>query len=322
MKKTTIVLFLLLLTAGCIGLPWGGSKDELDFVPKSANALLIIKPSSILNDSDFASIYNSSEQMTSEMSRVEATTGLNPTKIDRIVMFFTLESFGQESEMYGGFIARGDINKDNILEKMRLNNVVNELSHDSKAMYEIVSKESPQNKTYLSFLDGNTMVGGSKNAVEDSIEVSNGRMESVKSRQKLASLYDKQETNSILIFLMETPQDMKREFNTSSQEIFSIRALSRMDSLAFSLVKKEKTVELKLTLLAEDAAGANEISKLFEKLFSTAKGLSPSGSTLESIIAKTKLEASGSEVSVSLSSTSDELEKVNEELNELAGGQT
>jgi hypothetical protein len=318
MKK--ILALLALLLVGCISLPWWGSKDEFEMVPKSANALIILRPSSILNDSDFVSQYNSSQEMEYEMGRVEATTGIDPTKIERLVLFFKFDSFTQESEAYGGFVAKGNIESSKVLEKMRANNMITELKYENRVLYEISSKQSPENKTYMSFLDGNILVGGSRKAVEDCIDLSNGKGESVRGRQKLSRAYDKLERKSLFIFLLESSQNMKREMNESNEELFSIKALSRMESLGFSLDKREKTVDFRLFVLAEDAAGANEITKLFEKSLSIAKGFSRSGSTLESVLARIKLESSGNEVSSSLSSDLDELGKLNDEVAQLTGG--
>ncbi|QLJ52808.1 MAG: hypothetical protein Sv326_0633 [Candidatus Fermentimicrarchaeum limneticum] len=317
MKRIMLLFLAVLLIAGCVNLPWGAPRDELEMVPQAANALIIFRPSSTLNDSDFASLYNSSEQMSFEISRIAATTGIDPAKIDRMVLFFNFDSFTQESETYGGFVASGVIEKENILEKMKLNNIITELKYGSSTIYEITSRELPENKTYLSFLGG-MLVGGSRKAVEDSIDLSNGKGVSVKSRKNLMKAYDELGKDSVFLFLMESTPQMRKEINETQQQLFSIRPLSRMQSVGFSIEKKGKAVDLKLLTLADDAASAADISDLFNSSVSIGKTLAGEGSAARDVLSKIRVRANGNEVSVLLSSDMDELGKLNDELSQMA----
>jgi len=314
MKRIMLLFLAALLIAGCVNLPWGAPRDELEMVPQAANALMIFRPSSTLNDSDFASLYNSSEQMSFEITRIEATTGINPAKIDRMVLFFNFDSFTQESETYGGFVASGVIEKENILEKMKLNNLITELKYGSSTIYEITSKEIQENKTYLSFLGGSMLVGGSRKAVEDSIDLSNGKGASVKSRKSLMKAYDELGKESVFLFLMESTPQMRKEINETQQQLFSIKSLSRMQAVGFSVEKKGKAVDLKLLTLADDAASAADISDLFNSSVSLGKTLSGEGSAAREVLSKIRVRANGNGVSVLLSSDMDELGRLNDEL--------
>jgi hypothetical protein len=318
MKKIILLPILALLILGCCGiLPWFSSKDEFEMIPKTANAVVIIKPSSILNDSDFESL--SSSEIDNEIKQAEETTGMDPEKIDRLILFFKLDSLSQQSVTYTGFIAKGAIDKDKVLEKMGQDNTVNELNYDNRVIYEMSPKEMPQNKSYFTFIGGNiltggdVLIGGTKEAVEDSIDVDAGKGESIKSRGNLSKIYDRFDKNSIFIFMIESSQDVKQSMNTGAGPL-NLSALSHTDSLGLSANKAGKSIDFKLMLLADGATGANSISKLLEKSISFAKGLSESGSSLENILTKIKIETTGSEVSVSLSSTVDELRNTYEEL--------
>jgi len=313
MKKLTFLL-LFVLFFGCIALP-GGQKDELEMVPKSANALIIFRPSALLNDSDFITMYNSTEEMQFEIKRVEATTGINPTDIERIVLFFKFDSLKQESEAYGGFIAKGKIEKEKVLNNMKLNNLINELKHDNQVIYEVASKEAPENKTYFSFLQ-NFLVGGSKEAVEDSVDLGNGKGESIKTRSSLKRVYEKLDEKAVFMLLFENTETMREELN-SSKGTFSSAAFSRMKSLGLSISKDGRKIYLKTILLADDAPSANDISKLVESYVSLARGLSPAESTLASVLGKIKVETHSDEVWVNLQTDLDEIEKLNKELEEL-----
>jgi hypothetical protein len=317
MKRIIIAFALALLLAGCV-LPWGGTKDELEMVPKSANAVAIIRPSAMLNDSDFVSFYTSNKEMTSEMERVETTTGVDPAKIERIVLFFKFDSFTEMTENYGGFVAKGTIDKDKVLEKMKVNNYVTQISYGNHVMYEISSKETPDNKSYFFFPSDGILIGGTRNAVEDSIDLNNGKAENVKIRQKLSQTYDMLDKKSMLMLLMETSESMKGEISKSQEKSFNIKALSHMDCLGFSLAKEGKNVNLTLITLADDATGANGISKLFDKSLLAVKGVAPSGSAMESILEKMKFEVNGDKVTANLPSTFNELTEFYDELSAMS----
>lgn len=315
--RKPILLLLLLLLAGCLTLPWEAQKDELEFVPRAANALIIFRPSSLLNDSDFNSLYNSSDEVQFEVKRVEATTGINPAKLERIVLFFTFDSLKQESEAYGGFIARGEIEKEKVLNSMKLNNIIKETTYNNQVIYEVSSKEAPENKTYFSFLQNNILIGGSRNAVQDAVDVSNGKGESVKARSALKRAYEKLDSKAVFLLLFENTPQIKEELKTSGG-MPSPAPLSGMDSLGFSISKKERNLDFTTILIAQDASSANNISNLIERSISFLKGLSPQDSALEKITKKIRIETRNDEVWVTLSSTLDEIEKLSKEIEELS----
>ncbi|MEM3555156.1 MAG: DUF3352 domain-containing protein [Candidatus Micrarchaeia archaeon] len=313
MRKLAIVALLLLL--GCVTLPWETQKDELEMVPNSANALIIFRPSSLLNDSDFIALYNSSEEMQLEIKRIEATTGINPTNVERIVLFFKFDSLEQESETYGGFIARGKIEKEKILDSMKLNNLINELKYNNQIIYEVTSKEAPENKTYFSFLQ-NFLVGGSKEAVEDSVDLVNGKGESIKARSSLKRVYEKLDEKAVFMLLFENTEAIRRELN-SSDGSFGVAAFSKTKSTGFSISKEGRKINFKAIILADDAPSANDISKLIESSLSLARGISPAESTLADVLGKIKVETHTEEIWVKLETNLDEIEKLNKELDEL-----
>ncbi len=310
MRKILLVFAIALLLAGCV-LPWG-SKDELEMVPKSANAVVILRLSAMFNDSDLS--LQTWQNMSSELKRAEETSGVNPSKIDRLVLFMKVNSLQSTSESYGGFIARGTMDKNNILEKMRVNNVVTEMDYANHNMYEISSNEEPENKSYFSFLDDNTIVGGTRQAVQDSIDTDSGKMESVKSNKQLIQVYDMLDKNSLVMFFMEISPDMKSEMSDSQQTQLNTAALSHVNSTGFSFVKGGKATNFKLLFVAEDDPSASDISDFFTKGLSTLKGLVPAGSTSETVVKKVKVETKGSIVTVSLLSTTDQLKKLQDEL--------
>jgi hypothetical protein len=113
--------------------------------------------------------------------------------------------------------------------------------------------------------------------------------------------------------MIESSPDIKDKMNTNIGQL-NLSALSHTDSLGLSVNKAGKSIDFKLMLLADGATGANSISKLLEKSISFAKAYSESGGSLEDILTKIKIETTGSEVSVSLLSTVDELRNTYEEL--------
>jgi hypothetical protein len=312
MKKILLVLALLLL-AICVW-PWGGSKDALDLVPKSANSVIITRPSPMLNDPDILSFYNSSQTAAYEIKRVEATTGINETKIDRLVLFFNFDSFKRSNDSYGGFILSGSIDKDRVLQSMRLNNEVTEMSYGNHAFYEVYPKQNPGNMSYFSFLDDSTLVGGTKQAVEDSIDVSSGKLESVKARQKLAQTYGALDKQSLLIFLLDVSPNMKREMNNTPGNQSTSRAFSHIDCMGLSFAKDGKDINIKLLVNTEDAVSANDVSNALGDSLYSLNGIAPRGSTLEKIIKKVNIAAKGNIVTMTLQTTFDELKNLQNEL--------
>jgi hypothetical protein len=309
--KRIILAFALLLLLGCIW-PWGGGKDELELVPKHANVVVILRPAATFSDSDIA--IQNWEDISYSLNRTEETTGINPMNIDRLVLFMKFDSLRPPSGYYGGFIARGGIEKDKILERMAVSNVVTQISYGDHVLYEIYPNGMPLNKSYFSFLDGNTLVGGTRQAVQDSIDTSVGRAESVKSTPKLSQTYDSFDKSSLLIFLMNFPPQLKSDINNSREEQLSPRVLSHVDCVGLSLMKKAKTVNVELFVSAEDAPSASDISNSFDKMLSLMKGLAPSGSTVEAVLKKINVEANGNKVAVTLSSNPDELKKLRDDL--------
>jgi len=310
--KKILLLFALLLLPGCIW-PWGGSKDELELVPKSANSVIILRPSAIFNDSDISSFY-SQANITDEVGRVEATTGIDETKINRMVLFMKFESTKPSRSSYGGFIVRGAIDKNKILESMKLNNIIANMSYGNQPVYEVSAKQAPQNKSYFYFFDSNTLVGGTREAVQDSIDASSGKTESVKSRQKLSQTYDALDKNSLLIFLLDIPPQLKSDISQSAGNLSNSKAFSRVDCVGLSLAKEGRNININLQAAAEDAPSANDASNAIGDGLSTLKGLAPSGSVFETIINKMNVGAKGDKVTASLTITFDELKSLRDEL--------
>ena len=313
MKKVIPLLILALLIFGCCSiLPWSSSKDEFEMIPKTANAVVIIKPSSILNDTDLKSI--SSSEIDNELERVQETTGIDPQTIDRFILFFKLDSFNQQSLTYYGFIAKGAINKDRVLGKMRVDGTVNELNYDDRVMYEMSPNHTPQDKTYFYFINSNTLIGGSKEAVEDSVALDTGKGESIKSRPSLTKLYNELGRDSMFVLLVQSSSNINHELNREFASSINITALSHMDSIGLSLNKVEKNVALNMIILADDSAGANDISELLSNVLSIAKGMSNSSSSLGSLLEKISIAPTGNEVSVTFSSTFSKLKAAYNEL--------
>jgi len=316
MKKIILVLILALFVFGCCGISLpGGSKDEFEMIPKAANAVIILKPSSILNDSDLKSFRTG--DIDYEMSHFEQNTGINPRSIDRLIIFFSIDSLNQQEVPYSGLIAKGTMDKDKILEKIRENNTVIELNYDTRVMYEISPTETSANESYLSFIGDNVIVTGSKEAVQDSIDVDTGKGDSIEKRQNLTSVYNQLGKDSLLLLMVESSPNIKREISKAGSQataLLNLQPLSQMDSLGLSLNKVGKDIDFRLIIFTDQAAGASGIVRVLDKAISTARDMSQSGSSVEKLLAKIKIATDKNEVSVSLSSTFNEIKKAYGEL--------
>jgi hypothetical protein len=323
MKKILLVLALLLI-AGCI-CPYllAGSKDELELVPKTANFVLILRPSAILNDSSLSQLYNSNGQY--NIQDIETTTGIDPTQMDRLVLFAQFDSLQSSPESYSGFIAHGTIDQNTVLDKMRVDNDVTQLTYGGQTIYEISPMDAPENVSYFAFLDSSTLVGGTKEAVEDSIDTSAGKMNSVLTLQNMSQTYDSFDKNSLVIVLMYVPTQLKSELSQdlNSEPAFAdFTALSEIDCIGLSLVKNGDTMNINTLLTADDTASAGDVSDALSKGLLDFKGsqyVQP-GTALASIVNKVDIETKGATVTVDLSTTPDELNSLIGEFSSMSGG--
>jgi len=317
--KKIILVFALLLLAGCVCpyLP-GGSKDELELVPSSANVVIIVRPSAILNDSDLSQLY-SSNGGTASIQNIQTSTGIDPTKIDRFVLFTQINSLQSTGNSYGGFIARGTIDQNSVLDKMRVDNDVTQLSYGGQTIYEMSSKQSPENITYFSFLDSSTLVGGTKQVVEDSIDTNAGKMDNVLTRQNLSQTYNTFDKNSLVIILMDVPPQLKSDISQSLSSQPDYASLSQIDCLGLSAVKNSGTININTLITADDAASATGVSDALDKGLSTFKGVVPSGSTMQAVANKMDVVSKGATVTVSFSTTANELNSLMNEFSSMSG---
>ena len=315
MKKIILVLILALFVFGCCGISLpGGSKDEFEMIPKAANAVIILKPSSILNDSDLKSFQTGDIKY--EMSHFEQNTGINPRSIDRLIIFFSIDSLNQQEVPYSGLIAKGTMDKDKILEKIRENNTVIELNYDTRVMYEISPTETSANESYLSFIGDNVIVTGSKEAVQDSIDVDTGKGDSIEKRQNLTSVYNQLGKDSLLLLMVESSPNIKREISTESSQVqlINLQPVSQIDSLGISLDKAGSKIDLSMVVFTDQAAGASGIVRILDKVISIARGLPQAGSSTKNLLSKIHIGTSKNEVSLNVSSTLNELRNVYTEI--------
>jgi hypothetical protein len=315
MKKVILMLILTLFILGCCGITWpGSSKDEFDMIPKTANVVIILKPSLALNDSDFKSL--SGNALDSAMSQVEGTTGINFRTVDRLIIFTSVDSFNQESTYYG-YIAKGTIDQSQILEKIKQNNTVTNLDYGGRVMYEISPTETSSNETYLSFIGDNILVAGSKEAVQDLIDVDTGKLDSVDTRGNLTTLYKDLGKDSLFLFMAESSPNIKREISDQGSQystMIDLQPLSQVDSLGLSLDKAGKNIDLKMFVLTDQAAGASGVVRVLDKVISIVRSMPSSGSSVKNLLAKVHIGSDQSEVSFNVSSTINELKAAYKEI--------
>jgi hypothetical protein len=314
MKKITLVLAFLLIAGCCALLPLGGAKDEIELVPKTANIVVILRPSALINDSDFSSIYDSNGGMTSQITKFEDTSGIDPAKIDRVVFFSSINSFQHADFSYGAFIMRGTMDKDKILTNMRTDNSVTETSYGGQTLYELTPNDTPENKSYYCFLDANTLLGGTKKAVQDSIDTNAGKMNSVKTRQNLSSIYDSFDKNSLAILLMDISSGMKNDISGSIPEQLNATSLSHMNSLGVSVAREASDINFTVMMVAENAHSASDLSTFFGNTASLLKGVVKSGSTEETFLNDLNIKKKGDAVTLSLLTTSYDFQNLRDEM--------
>lgn len=308
MKKITLLLAVLLL-AGCCGFLFQSApKEVLSLVPKTANTVIIIRPSAILNDSDISSSFSSPDQMSSKLGSLKQTSGLNMSQIDQIVLFLKIDSI-QGEVTYAGFIARGVIDNNSVIQSMEVDDYVTQTNYGDQVMYEITSKNDPTNKTYACFLDSSTLVGGTKEAVQDTIDVNSGKLDNVKANPNFNETYNALDNSSLAIMLMDlTP--LKGGISQSVGNDTSSQSLSHLDYLGITFAKQEKNVNITILLTAEDSATASDLSDQTTKSLTGIEGMVKAGSPIDTIAREVNVNSNGKIVKITLSSNIDDLKSL------------
>ncbi|MCX6776425.1 MAG: hypothetical protein NTY73_00405 [Candidatus Micrarchaeota archaeon] len=310
MKKITILLAVLLL-AGCCGfLSLGGSKDLFELVPKTADIIIIARPSAILNDSDLSS-YTS--DMQSQVDTIQQNSGMDPMKIDRLAIFMTSSSMDSQTT-YMGVIIRGTIDKGRVLSNLSSTNTITNTTYENSLVYKASPKGGHGTPVYFAFLDDSTLIVGTQDAVRNTIDVNSGKMDSIKSNQNFSQMYTSFDKNSIVMLLMADSSTVKDYIRSMGGASFNTSSLSSADYFGLSILKEMKNINIKLLVIADNSASASSISTLFNKVLSTVEGLTQSGSAAESLVNNVNVATSGSTVTVTVSTTSDQLDQLQEEM--------
>jgi hypothetical protein len=306
MKKITLVLAVLLL-AGCCGfLSLSSPKDVFELVPKTADIIIIARPSAILNDSDLSSY---TPDMQSQINSAQQGSGMDPAKIDKVVIFMTSSSLNSQTP-YTGFIIRGTINKGTVLGNISHTNTITNTTYGNSLVYEAYPRGGSGTPSYFTFLDDSTLVVGTQDAVQNTIDVNSGKMDSIKSNQNLSQMYSSFDKNSLVMLLMVDSAAVRDYTSSMSSAALDTSSLSSADYFGLSILKEMKNINIKLLVTADNSASANSISTLFNKILSTVKGLTKSGSATETLVNNINVATSGSMVTVTLSTTPDQLKQV------------
>jgi hypothetical protein len=291
----------------------------MDLVPSTADSVLIIKTSELLQDKDFATLYENSRasNLQQNIGKFEAESGINASQINKVIIFLTLDQ-AEVTDLRDakiGLILRGTLDKNKIIESMRNVTTISETQYEGYTIYSDLQSDS---KADIAFIEDGMMVVGTKGATKEVIDVKKGKLASIKSNSNITKVFENIDMGSIFIFATQIPESSKKEIPNNVGPI-SVKSFSSIRSLGFSISKAAEKIEIKFASFSDDAASASKVADTIDGSIKLAKGMVESGSKIEALLKKITVSSKGEIVTIQLSTISSELKDVGDELNKLTG---
>lgn len=315
MKLQFFALFCALaLVAGCT-VPGAGEKN---LVPAKADFVLTMKVADFFADSDVQGIMKEqSDDLEEQLEQAYEETGMDVKKMTKIVMFGESSSFGGigsgSSSGYAAGIIYGKFDQAAVISKLK----DKELKEDSYEGVTIYVSDSGYSESATAFVEG-TIVAGTTEAVKDVIDVSKGKAKALDDAD-LNAVAKNIDTSGMLTVVAKIPEEARDQIaqSSSSGSPINTQAFSKLKTVGLSFNKQGSAIDFKVAMLADDASSAGKISDVLDGAISMGKGIVESGSAIEAVLEKTKVESSGEMVKISISTTKQELEDLSEELQDM-----
>ncbi len=313
MKYKLFAFFCVLaLLFGCT-LPGG----EKNLVPSKANFVLTMKVADFFSDADVQElIKEQSEDIEEELQDTYEETGIDVKKMTKIVLFGDSSSFSgtlrTTSSSYGAGIIYGQFDQAKVISKIKENEAIKEQSYEGVTLYVDEDTESA-----TAFVEG-AVVAGTPSAVKDVIDVSKGKQQAL-SNAKLNAVTENIDSAGMVSLVAIIPEESRQQMASSpSSGPVNTQQFSKVGAVGLSVNKQASNINVKVALLADDAASAGKVEDVLSGLVSMGKGFAKPGSSMEALLEKVAVSSSGSIIKVSLTTTKSELEALNKEIAELS----
>jgi len=272
----------------------------IDLVPQTANIAASVDLNRIFADDDVLDIINQIAANLEEpktvdelLAQVEEEAGID------LRDFFEVLIFGDfESEDYLGAIVKGDFEQEALIGSIE-NAVGEELSASDYKGYQIYN--IPDQEMAICFLNSNTILGGSRAAVKDAIDVKEGAPSLGKpiydTYSVLGDAWVKVAAEVPAEAMDEMPEELPPGFNTFLD----------MQAIGLSFNKVGVNLSLQLKLLFPNSANAEDAKGAFDALKGMLAFIPDLPGEATEIVDRLNVEQSGSWLTISFEATKAEI---------------
>jgi len=259
-----IVTLVISLLIGC-----GGTVSESEnsaLLPQRADTVGLLELGRILDDRDITGLYDrlpkeagDPETFDEAMDQATDESGIDPRSF-KDVLFFADTSSGTGDSSYFGAIVTGSIDKDRIISAMEGSGEISLDTTEYKG-YDIYT--DTEQTSALAFLDGDTLVVGSLEAVMDVIDVKVGDEPAMSGdvADKYASL------GSVLVKMAanissDTVEDAVNQVTDLLPVPIDLSSLANIETAELTVDKENQSLNLDLVLCFTDNASAKAVKGL------------------------------------------------------------
>jgi len=272
----------------------------IDLVPQTANIAASVNLNQIFADDDVLDIINQIAANMEEpktvdelLAQVEEEAGIDLRDFSEVLIFGDFES-----EEYFGGIIKGDFDQAALINSIE-SAVGEELSSSDYKGCQIYNVTGQ--KMAICFLNNNTILGGSRAAVKDAIDVKGGAPSLGKpiydTYNALGSAWVKVATEMPAEAMEEMPEELPPGFDTFLD----------MQAIGLSFNKMGVNLSFQLKLLFLNSANAEDAKGAFDALKGMLAFIPDLPSEVPEIVDRVNVEQSGSWLTVSFEATKAEI---------------
>jgi hypothetical protein len=287
---TTLAVSLLVLPA-CKG---GASADAVKLIPDEAEFIIGLSPKAITSSEAYKSISTEleAEEDYKEMISAFEGCGLKPTEFDAIVI-----GANQAEDFVAVIVGDGIGEDDNatcIIKALQKAAGDEEIAEVTK----VDGKKVIEGTDARAYLVNKNMMAMATTAWQDKVgELIDGKGSPAIENSK-KDLYGKVDTKAAMWFLADIPPELAGMAAMAAPEAAEVKTAAGTIDLS-----KGAAVNFIAGFDSEDKAKA--VAAKLQELFDSVKGEAPK--ELAGVVESTKIEASGTDVKVSVSATTDEI---------------
>jgi len=310
--KLRYLLLALLVSALLIPATGCQSENAIELIPANVDMIAGIQISKIINDQDIKDAFDTMIKSPGQPATFDEAldelfqeSGIDVRNCSYALIFGDIANIEQTE--YIGIIVEGEFDETEIINKIE-ENANEELTTSDYKGYRLYTF-GDENFT-LSFLDGKKLLGGSIQAVKDSIDVSMGEGEPFQG-QLLDTFhrYDNALISSALINTVDEAPDMD-DMPISLDDLgISLDAFSSIDVAGFALDKENSTLKGRYELHFLGTDSMQDAYDTLSGIISLAKGMAEEPD-LKELLGKIEVSVSESWLTIEFSIEIPQLENL------------